>query len=387
MKLTVASVPSLKLPAGKRDHIQFDSDIAGFGLRMRVGGKRVKRVWVFQDKLKNGRHRRISFGDYPAMDVPKAREQAEIFRGEVRLGGDPAGDKVESQTRAGETFEACMELYLERRRNDPKLRRSSYCEIERHLARNLKALHGLRIDKVDRRAIALELGKLVANGAVQANRTRSSLIAFLNWCAGEGFIDSNPAQLTNKTPEKARERVLSDAELRTIWHALRGGDFSDLIKLLMLTGQRAAEFGDLRWNEIDFDRAVVTLPPPRTKNGRWHTIPLSAPALSILKSRDPYPGRELVFGIGQGGFSGWAAPKRRLDERTQLPAWVIHDLRRACATGMAEIGVQPHVIEQVLNHQSGTKAGVAGVYNLSKYETSSSSLSRARKAVVRLWAT
>jgi integrase len=248
------------------------------------------------------------------------------------------------------------------------LRTSSYGEIERHLVRNLKALHDLRIDKVDRRAIALELGRLTTIGAIQANRTRASLVKFLSWCAGEGFIDANPAMFTNKNSEQARDRVLTIAELGTIWRALPDDGYGDIVRLLALTGQRAREISDLRWEEIDLDRSVITLPPPRTKNGRWHTIPLSAPVTEILKARVKDASRQFVFGIGQRGFSGWSKAKARLDEKVKIAPWHIHDLRRAVSTGMNDLGIMPFIVESVLNHVSGFKGGVAGVYNKSTYE-------------------
>jgi integrase len=324
------------------------------------------------DATKKSKHatKRITFGQYPAMSVAAAREQAEKYHAQVKLGGDPQQEKADSKARSDETFEACMKLYLERRRTEGKLRASSYGEIERHLVKNLAALHGLHIAKLDRRAIALELGRLTNGSPVQANRTRASLLKFLNWCAGEGFIDSNPATFTNKNPEQARDRVLSNSELRKIWGALPEGDFGDIIKLLALTGQRRDEIAQLRWDEIDLDHAIITLPPIRTKNGRQHMIPLAAKARGILTPRweRREPDRALVFGVGQCGFSGWVNCKKRLDDEIKLPHWVIHDLRRAVATGMAEIGVQPHIIEALLNHVSGTRAGTAGIYNRATYE-------------------
>jgi integrase len=197
------------------------------------------------------------------------------------------------------------------------------------------------------------------------------LAKFLSWCAGEGFIDTNPAQFTNKNPEQSRDRVLADAELRTIWHALPEGDYRDIVRLLLLTGQRKSEIGDLQRDEIDLDSAVITLPPARTKNRAKHTVPLSAPALEILKARMHEDGRGPVFGIGKGdrGFSGWSRCKARLDAAVQIkPPFVIHDLRRTVSTGLGNIGIAPHIIEQILNHQSGAKAGVSGVYNKSVYE-------------------
>lgn len=368
MKLTANSTAGLTLPPGKKDHLEFDTEIAGFGLRLREGGKR---VWIFQYKI-GGRQRRMTLGSYPAMGAPKARERAETLHAEVKLGRDPAGDKAEDQARSGETFKACLDLYLRRRRaekDDGKLRAATIGAIERHLDRNLKALHSTRIDKVDRRAIALELGRLTTDsGPVQANRTRSSLVKFLSWCAGEGFIDANPAMFTNKNPEQTRERVLTDAELRKIWLALGEGDYADILRLLALTGQREREISELAWDEVDLDRGSITLSPARTKNRRWHTIPLSTAAVEILKARARSASRALVFGTGQRGFSGWNKAKIRLDERAKIAPWRIHDLRRTCATGMAEIGILPHVIEATLNHISGHKRGVGGIYNRSTYE-------------------
>jgi integrase len=368
MKLSSRATEALKLAPGERDRIVFDEVIPGWGLRLRESGKA---YWVFQyavpDATRKSKYatKRITFGKYPAMAVAAAREQAEKYHAQVKLGGDPQQEKADSKARSDETFEACMKLYLERRRTDGKLRASSYGEIERHLVKNLAPLHGLHIAKVDRRAIALELGRLTNGSPVQANRTRASLVKFLNWCAGEGFIDANPAVFTNKNPEQERDRVLSNAELRKIWHALPEGDFGDIIKLLALTGQRRDEIGQLRWDEVDLDRAVITLPGLRTKNGRQHTIPVAAKAMGILTARWERrdPDRALVFGIGQRGFSGWADCKRRLDDGIRVPPWVIHDLRRTVSTGMNEIGVPPWVVELVLNHVSGHRGGVSGTYN------------------------
>jgi integrase len=356
------------LPGGRIDKIFFDSELHGFGLRLRAGGSK---IWLVQYAVK-GRTRRVTLGSTALLDAGKARETARDMLAAVRLGRDPAAEITDTKAKSGETFEACMRLYLTRRRHDGTLRASSYGEIERHLGKNLKALHGLHIAAVDRRAIALELSRFTTErGAVQANRTRASVVKFLNWCAGEGYIDSNPAVFVNRNPEQARDRVLTTPELAAIWRAVPASDFGDVVRLLMLTGQRAREIADLRWDEIDLDRSIVTLPPERTKNRRWHIIPLSPMAAGILGARKAVPGRTLVFGNGASGhgFRGFTAAKAKLDERVKLKPWVIHELRRACATGMAEIGVQPHIIEAVLNHASGHRAGVAGVYNRATYES------------------
>jgi integrase len=203
---------------------------------------------------------------------------------------------------------------------------------------------------------------------VQANRTRASLVKFLNWCVGEGYIDANPAAHVNKNPEIPRDRVLTDAELRKIWLALPEGDFGDIMRLLALTAARASEIAQLKWSEVDFDRGVIALPASRTKNRRAFFIPMTATVRRILEARAPRDGGDLVFGRGQNGFSGWSNCKDRLDAAINIEPWIVHDLRRGAATGMANIGISPWAVEAVLNHVSGSKAGVAGTYNRSQYE-------------------
>jgi integrase len=172
---------------------------------------------------------------------------------------------------------------------------------------------------------------------------------------------------TNRREEKTRDRVLSDAELRTVWRALEDDDYGMVVKLLMLTGQRAGEIAGLEWAEVNFKQVLISLPGERTKNGRPHNIPMSATVNSLLQSRDEAD-RHLIFGQGEGPFSGWSKAKTALDRRTgPLKHWTVHDLRRTVATGMADIGIQPHIIEAVLNHVSGHKGGVAGIYNRSSY--------------------
>jgi integrase len=141
------------------------------------------------------------------------------------------------------------------------------------------------------------------------------------------------------------------------------------VKLLALTGQRRDEIGSLRWQEIDFDKAVIALPPERTKNSRPHDVPLSDAALVILKGRPRLVDREYVFTTGANGFRGWSNYKTLLDSRVgAIAPWRLHDLRRTVSTRMHdELGILPHIVEAVLNHVSGHKAGVAGTYNRAFY--------------------
>jgi integrase len=353
MRLSKTTITNLHLPRGRSDITHFDSDIGGFGIRIRKSGAR---SWVFQYDFA-GKTKRITLG--------KARAIASELHAKVRLGQDPAAAKAESEARAAETFGAAVKPYLQWQR--ARVRPSTLRHLERHLLVNLTSLYSLPINKVDRRAIAAQLARMTGS-PVQANRTRSTLTSFLNWAMREGLIDSNPALATNKYPEQPRDRVLSNVELRALWLALPEGDFGDIVKILVLTGQRAREVADLQWNEVAFDKGIIELPPHRTKNRRRHSIPMSSMVRAILQAREQNDSG-FVFGrSGSSGFSGWSRCKERLDKALGIPAWAIHDLRRVFATGAAEIGIQPHIIEAVLNHVSGHKGGVAGIYNRAAYE-------------------
>ena len=277
---------------------------------------------------------------------------------------------------AGETVGALLPTFLERQR--ARLKPRSYEETERHLNRHCKPLHPSAITALDRRTVAACLAKIAkASGPVAANRVRSSLSAFLTWCAREGYIDTNPAAYTNKAVENGgRNRLLTDGELAVIWRGLGDDQYGTIMKLLMLTGARRDEIASLCWSEVDLDEGTITLPPSRTKNKREHVIPLSEAAHALLaaqprRAEDDGSPRDLIFGRGERGFSDWSGSKADLDARITaanegkpLPHWTPHDFRRALSTALHErLGVPPHVVETILAHVGGHKAGVAGVYN------------------------
>lgn len=223
------------------------------------------------------------------------------------------------------------------------------------------------------------------NGPVAANRARSALSALFSWAIGVGIVEMNPVVGTPKpADERSRDQTLSTTELAGVLIACGQNDYGNIVRLLALTGQRREEIGRLAWSEIDLDRAIWTIPASRTKNGRVHEVPLSTPALDILKSIPQRLNRDFVFGQGHNGFSGWSKSKLQLDKKIALAffvrPWRLHDLRRTLATGLAEHGVLPHVIEAILNHVSGHKAGVAGIYNRASYHDH-------KKAALDQWGT
>jgi integrase len=375
MKLTAKNVATIVLPEGKSEAIFFDENLGGFGCRIRQGGSR---SWIFQFKI-GSQNRRITLGSLSALTPARARETAAELHAAVKLGRDPAGEKFEGRVRAAETMGAILPDYLARQLGH--LRPRSYVECERHLLKNCKSLLGLPLSKIDRRTVATKISDIAnTSGAVSANRARAALSAFFSWAVREGVLDNNPVIGTNRQPEKSRERVLSNDELKIILRACGSDDFSTIIRLLMATGQRAAEIAQLRWSEVLDDRIV--LPPARTKNGREHVVPLVPAVAALIKNR---PRRnDFVFGRRQGRpFGGWSQAKAAFDQRInamghKFEPWVIHDLRRSAATHLAESGTPPHIVEAILNHVSGHKAGVAGIYNRADY-------SDAKRIALRKW--
>jgi len=303
-----------------------------------------------------------SIGRHGPLTPDTARAKAKQLLGVVAGGTDPF-----VQSLAGEGFGASIDRYLERKRSS--LKPNSFKDAERYLRSYSAPLHKLRLDQIDRRKIAALLGEVeTSSGPVSRNRARSALSAFFAWTIQEGLTETNPVQGTGKADEGgSRERVLTREKLRALWHSLGNDRFDDIVRVLLLTGQRRREIGSLQWSEIDLPRKLIVLPPDRTKNGRQHEVPLSRQALAILERQSRRNSSGFLF-TAKGEFGNWTKSKAALDKRLGIAPWTLHDLRRTAATQMAEIGVQPHIIEAVLNHVSGHKGGVAGIYNRARYE-------------------
>jgi integrase len=363
MKLTDRNVAALILPEGKDEHFEPVDEIPMLFVRLRGMAK----TWVFQGRIGKLQFR-IKIGDCSAMPAAAAREIARRYYAMVMLGQDPRAER--KKTVEGETVGSMIRVYLARQAE--ALRPRSLVEVRRHLLTNAVSLHHLLLAGVDRRAIAALLARLgVSSGPIEANATRASLSAFLAWCCREGLIDVNPVVNTNRFPARSRERTLTDAEIKAVWKATAdGGEYSVMVRLLMLLGARRAEIGDLLWSELDLDAALITLPPTRTKNGRAHVIPLPEAALELLRAQPCNSDR--VFAT-----RSWARSKRLLDERSGVSGFVLHDFRRVLSTRLHEkLGVAPHIVESILGHAI---VGISGVYNKAVY------LDERRKAL-SMWA-
>ena len=204
------------------------------------------------------------------------------------------------------------------------------------------------------------------------SRARSmfaALSAMFGWLIAKRRLRQNPCVgVARPETPKARERVLTNDEIVRFWKATDEASkpFGQLLKLLLLTGSRLNEVAGMRRAELTQEGQTWTILGERTKNHKTHVVPLPKIAADILATVDT--DGDIVFTTnGKTVVSGWSKTKRRLDDAMRIPPWRLHDLRRTCATGMAEIGIAPHIVEACLNHISGAKAGVAGVYNRAAY--------------------
>jgi integrase len=197
---------------------------------------------------------------------------------------------------------------------------------------------------------------------------------------GQAILDQSPAEgVPLPTKEVARDRVLDDSELTQAILAARniGGPYGAIVELLALTGQRREEVACLHWEELDLAQRIWTIPKARTKNGKAHIVHLSRQALAVLKRADQRG--PLVFTLlGIKPFQDFTHAKRRLDQLSGVTRWRLHDLRRTCVSGMARLGVAPHVADKILNHQAGTISGVAAVYQRHEFLAE-------RRAALDLW--
>ena len=235
-----------------------------------------------------------------------------------------------------------------------------------------KPLHSRAVNSIDNRVLSGLVGTIADNnGPSAAIECHGSLSGYFIWLRREGLIDRNPVPDVNKPKVRpARDRVPTEDELRTLWLALDDGDYSDILRLMIYGGNRRSEIGALCWSEVDLDNALLDIPGARMKGGKPHVVPLSAPALAILRKRArARKDSDHVFGRGPRGFQGWSWAREDLNSRIAgpRPTWVLHDFRRLISTVLHErLNTPPHIVERILAHV-GHQSGIAGKYNKSEY--------------------
>ncbi len=365
----------------------YDDRLPGFGLYV---GKSGRRSYFVEYRTGHGRafpKRRYTLGVHgaPAPDgstwtAEKARTEALRLLGKIRDGFDPLEARrrsdEERRRRRPTVADICAE-WLER---DQK-RNRTVNEVQRLMEKHvLPRIGHLEAEAITRSDIHFVLDKVKETAPVRANRVLAWMRRMFRWAVGRDLLPSDPtASIAKPTREESRDRVLDDCELSMVWHAAAGMQFpyGMIVRLLILTGCRRDEIGALRWEEVkDLDGAQprIELGGARTKTGVARIVPLSGPAVDILRA---LPRRSGPFVFGRGGtgpFKGWSRAKRELDSRVTalagapLPPWRLHDLRRTCATGLQRLGVRLEVTEAVLGHVSGSRSGVIGVYQRWGYE-------------------
>lgn len=390
---------------GKGDLFIWDSKVPGFGLKVTpTGGK----VYVFQYRMANPGAakamptRRMNIGRHGAWTPDQARTRAEELAAMVKLGTDPQQEvkdriaaKAEAQRQAeararleGDlVFEKVAARWLEHYESE-KGRRPRTLEQARHVvtARLVPALKGKPLPHITR----ADLQAIIDAIPIQHRASRLAVYAYASvlfrWAMERGDIAENPVRLMAKpSPPEARARVLTEDELAIVWHA--AGTLRDpyraFYRLLVLTGQRREEVAAMTWGELDRASALWIIPASRAKNGKAHIVPL-APAVveeldrlaaqknvpeALDAQRWPTSGPVLSTS-GKKPIKSYSQAKATLDEAittalgdaAPMEAWRAHDLRRTLATGLQKLGIRFEVTEAVLNHLSGTRSGVAGIY-------------------------
>lgn len=344
-----------------------------------------------------GRPRKLTLGRHPVIDLAKAHKRAADALEVLEGGRDPAATYKPTQVelqRSGDrdAFANVVREFVEKH---ARPRNRSWKEAARLIGLKPDASTERLVDidgGIAQRWAARDIGKISRRDIIEAieaiehgtlaNRTFSALRKLFNWCLARDIISASPcAGVKRPHEEGSRDRVLSDRELSAIWAAAvaHGYPYGRMVQLLLLTGQRRTEVAGMREEEIDLAAQTWAIPRSRTKNKRPHTVPLGADAIGIIAKLPRIAGGFLITGTGRSAFSGFSRAKRNFDKAVlielrrhdpaaELTPWKLHDCRRTVGTRLHEIGVLPHVVEAILNHVSGHKGGVAGVYNRAEYE-------------------
>jgi len=350
----------------------FDATVRGLALRVAKGGRK---TWTFTfTSPRDAKRARLTLGTYPATSLAGARALAIEARGHAEAGTDPR-DVFAAQDATAMTVTGLIASYLAKHAR-PSLR--SAAAIERRLYKNVVPLiGGMKLAELHRRDISRVVDPVIARGRlVEAARVFEDFRAVVRWAVARGDLDNNPmAGMSKPSASAPRERVLSDDEMRTLWHGLpkslaRSMTCQRIIRLCLTTAQRVGEVAGMRRDELDLSAQTWSLPGSRTKNGHPHLVPLSDLAMTIICETLADAGEEspFVFPCGAAPLAPHAVARTiaraqetgedRPQGRFGIAHWTAHDLRRTALTKMAELGVAPIVLGHVANHRTTTKAGV-----------------------------
>jgi integrase len=352
-QLTDVTVRSLKPVEGQQIKV-WDTKTPGFGVR--VNGRTKSFIVMYGPK----RQLKV-LGRYPDTSLSEARRRALVL-----LGTRPS-------LNTAPPFQEALEYFLEVR--GATLKPRSKREIERTLRRYFEPAFKTRtLDKITHSEVASIIDAIVEKPS-EALHAFKDIRTFFRWTVPR-YLPHSPIE-GMKPPGKytPRKRVLSAFELKALWDAVPVYPFGTIIRILLLTGQRWGEIVSLRREYIDEYQKIITL--PETKNGRTHVFPYGNMVVDILATVPCFKASTLLFPgrDKQKPWNGAGKAKWELDKDLKLDPWTIHDLRRTFATIHASIGTPIHITERLLNHVSGTQAGIVSVYQRHEY------LPEMRKAV------
>ena len=321
----------------------------------------------------NGERRKDTLGSASDLTLAAARRLVAEARHQLEQGIDPAAHRRAAHATAVEmaerhetdSVEALAALFIERHAKKRRTWQQTEDTFRRLI---LPQWRGRTVHDIRRRDVIELVEGIATDRPYMANRTLATLSKFFGWCVARDILEVSPASgIDQPGQETARERVLSDDELRRLWLAAGDppeGSFGLMVKLLLLLGQRRGEVAGMRWSEIGDDR-IWRLSGARTKNGKSHQVPLASPAWSLIQAQPRFVDSDFVLTLdGRRPIIGFGRAKRRLSGKAGIAAdsWRLHDLRRTSASGLQRLGVRAEVIERCLNHISGIYRGVSGTY-------------------------
>lgn len=358
VKLTKTGVAKRKSRSGNREEIP-DALLPGLYLIVQPSGSK---SWAVRYRWR-GKPIKHTLGKYPVLDLDEARDLARSTLRSVEMGKDPRVEKRLAKEAPSDSVENVVEDFITRYVRKENRPRSAAESIRALRKRVVPAWRGRSISEITRLDIIELLDDIAAETPATAIRTKATISALFNWSLDRGIVDMSPAvRLKSPATMLERERVLSDGELKQVWEAFDqlGEPFGPYFQTLLLTGQRRTEVATMRWDHLDPDNALWTIPAELTKANRKHEVPLSPMVIDLL-SRMNRLGDYVFTTRGDRPISGFSKAKSRVEKATSISEpWRVHDLRRTCGTGMASLRVNRLVISKVLNHSEG---GVTKIYD------------------------
>jgi integrase len=361
MKLMQDMIAGLACEAGKKETFVSDDKQPGLLLRLYASGAK-----TYYADTPTGR---VKLGNATKITLVQARGAARAVLGKVALGEDPVQarrEAAEARKRKAEndalTLEAIVgkwEAHLNR------TRRARYAsEAPRALRRVFEKYLKTPAAEIDRKAVKRTLNDLEETAPVMTKRAATYLGSCYAWAVEKTYLEDNQFAKLFRAKVVKRQRALTDEELRAVFVAAgTAGVYGAIVRMLALTGARRDEVAGLPWAELSPDLSVWSLPEERAKNHTALVLPLPALAREIIAAQPKAEGNPHVFvGRGKGHFSGFSPAKAALDKACGVTGWHLHDLRRTLATNMQRLGVRLEVTEAVLNHKSGSRGGIVGVY-------------------------